>query len=84
MAEFIPFIMFVAACLVLMAGYPVAFSLAGTALLFALVGTITGHFDVAFLYALPNRLFGTMENTTLIAVPLIYLDGGYARKVSPV
>ena len=80
MAEFIPFIMFVAACLVLMAGYPVAFSLAGTALLFALVGTITGHFDVAFLYALPNRLFGTMENTTLIAVPLFILMGVMLEK----
>ena len=52
MADLIPFMMFFAACLVLMAGYPVAFSLAGTALLFALVGTFTGHFDVAFLLSL--------------------------------
>ena len=70
MVEFIPFVMFLAVCLVLMAGYPVAISLAGTALLFAAVGSLTGHFDMAFLQALPNRLFGTMENTTLIAVPL--------------
>ena len=48
MADLIPFVMFLVACLVLMAGYPVAFSLAGTALLFALVGTVTGHFDMAF------------------------------------
>ena len=80
MAEFIPFLMFLAACLVLMAGYPVAFSLAGTALLFAMVGTVTGHFDVAFIQALPNRLFGTMENTTLIAVPLFILMGVMLEK----
>ena len=80
MAEFIPFLMFLAACLVLMAGYPVAFSLAGTALLFAMVGTLTGHFDMAFIQALPNRLFGTMENTTLIAVPLFILMGVMLEK----
>jgi tripartite ATP-independent transporter DctM subunit len=72
--------MFLVACLVLMAGYPVAFSLAGTALLFALVGTVTGHFDMAFLQALPNRLFGTIENTTLIAVPLFILMGVMLEK----
>ena len=80
MTEFIPFLMFLVACLVLMAGYPVAFSLAGTALLFALVGTVTGHFDMAFLQALPNRLFGTIENTTLIAVPLFILMGVMLEK----
>ena len=75
MAEWIPFIMFVTVCLVLMVGYPVAFSLAGTALLFALMGMMTGYFDPAFLQALPNRLFGIMENGTLIAVPLFVLMG---------
>ena len=80
MTEFIPFLMFLVACLVLMAGYPVAFSLAGTALLFALVGTVTGHFDMAFLQALPNRLFGTIENSTLIAVPLFILMGVMLEK----
>ncbi|MDE0783974.1 MAG: TRAP transporter large permease subunit [Planktomarina sp.] len=80
MAELIPFIMFLAACLVLMAGYPVALSLAGTALLFALVGSVTGHFDTAFLMALPNRLFGTIENTTLIAVPLFIFMGVMLEK----
>jgi len=79
-AEFIPFLMFLAVCAVLMAGYPVAFSLAGTALLFALVGAVTGHFDMAFLQALPNRLFGTMENTTLIAVPLFIFMGVMLEK----
>ncbi|MFT7300343.1 MAG: tripartite ATP-independent transporter DctM subunit, partial [Porticoccus sp.] len=80
MAEFIPLLMFVVVCLVLMAGYPVALSLAGTALLFASVGNMTGHFDMAFLHALPNRLYGTIDNTTLIAVPLFVLMGVMLEK----
>ena len=80
MVELIPFVMFLLACLVLMAGYPVALSLAGTALLFALAGSVTGHFDTAFLMALPNRLFGTIENTTLIAVPLFIFMGVMLEK----
>jgi tripartite ATP-independent transporter DctM subunit len=63
-----------------MAGYPVALSLAGTALIFAGVGSVTGHFDMAFLMALPNRLFGTIENTTLIAVPLFIFMGVMLEK----
>ena len=75
MAELIPLILFFVVCLVLLAGYPVAFSLAGTALVFALLGHISGSFDDAFLQALPNRLFGIMSNTTLIAVPLFVFMG---------
>ncbi|MEZ5530567.1 MAG: TRAP transporter large permease subunit [Porticoccaceae bacterium] len=80
MAEYIPLLMFAVVCLALMAGYPVALTLAGTALLFALVGTATGHFDMSFLHALPNRLYGTMDNTTLIAVPLFVLMGVMLEK----
>ena len=80
MAEFIPLLMFLVVCLVLMAGYPVALSLSGTALIFAVVGYATGHFDMAFLQALPNRLFGTVKNTTLIAVPLFVLMGVMLEK----
>ncbi|WOJ92425.1 TRAP transporter large permease subunit [Congregibacter variabilis] len=67
--------MFAAVCGLLMLGYPVAFTLAGTALLFAAVGTIAGTFDPAFLEALPGRLFGTISNVTLIAVPLFVMMG---------
>ncbi len=80
MAELIPLLMFVVICLVLMAGYPVALSLSGTALIFAFVGYMTGTFDMAFLYALPNRLFGTIKNTTLIAVPLFVFMGVMLEK----
>ena len=78
--EYIPLLMFLVVCLTLMAGYPVAFSLAGTALIFALIGIVTGHFDIAFLAALPNRLYGTMTNTTLMAVPLFILMGVMLEK----
>ncbi len=80
MAEFIPLLMFLVICLVLMAGYPVALSLSGTALIFALVGYASGTFDMAFLQALPNRLFGTIKNTTLIAVPLFVFMGVMLEK----
>lgn len=80
MAEYIPLLMFAVVCLMLLAGYPVALSLAGTALIFAMVGTATGHFDMSFLHALPNRLYGTIDNTTLIAVPLFVLMGVMLEK----
>ncbi|VAX14308.1 TRAP dicarboxylate transporter, DctM subunit, unknown substrate 6 [hydrothermal vent metagenome] len=75
MAEYLPLFMFLTVCLVLLAGYPVAFSLGGTALLFAFGGELGGTFDNAFLQALPNRLFGIMTNSTLIAVPLFVFMG---------
>ncbi len=75
MAEYLPLFMFLAVCVVLLAGYPVAFSLGGTALLFAFGGELGGTFDSAFLQALPNRLFGIMTNATLIAVPLFVFMG---------
>ena len=75
MAEAMPFIMFLCVGLVLLSGYPVAFSLGGTALAFALIGQLTGTFDQAFLSALPNRLYGIMTNVTLVAVPLFVFMG---------
>ncbi|MDP5069827.1 MAG: TRAP transporter large permease subunit [Congregibacter sp.] len=72
--------MFAAVCGLLMLGYPVAFTLAGTALLFAAVGSIAGSFDPAFLEALPGRLFGTISNVTLIAVPLFVMMGVILEK----
>ena len=72
--------LFAAVCLLLMLGYPVAFTLAGTALVFAAGGIIAGVFDASFLSALPGRLFGTMSNTTLIAVPLFVLMGVILEK----
>ena len=78
--EYISLIMFLFVCLVLMAGYPVAYSLAGTALIFAGVGTLTGTFDLAFLHALPSRLNGIVTNQTLLAVPLFIFMGVMLEK----
>lgn len=78
--SYLPLWMFLAVCLMLMLGYPVAFSLAGTALLAALIGTLAGHFDLAFLAALPNRVYGIMTNATLIAVPLFVFMGMMLEK----
>jgi tripartite ATP-independent transporter DctM subunit len=75
MAEYMPLLMFVCVGLVLLSGYPVAFSLGGTALMFAVLGQLTGTFDQAFLSALPNRLYGIMTNITLVAVPLFIFMG---------
>ena len=73
--EYISIYLFLAVCLLLMLGFPVAFTLAGTALAFATGGILAGVFDAGFLSALPGRIFGTINNTTLIAVPLFILMG---------
>lgn len=80
MVEFLPLFLFAAVCVVLMFGYPVALSLAGTALVFAGGGMVFGVFDMAFLQAFPNRLYGIMTNQTLIAVPLFVLMGVLLEK----
>ncbi len=73
--EVMAILMFIVICGVLLLGYPVAFTLGGTALAFAALGGQLGLFDGAFLEALPNRLFGIMTNETLIAVPLFVFMG---------
>lgn len=75
MQGYIALWMFAAVFIVLLSGYPVAFALGGTALAFATVGIQFDVFDVAFLNALPNRLFGIINNETLIAVPLFVFMG---------
>lgn len=80
MTEFAPLIMVGITFLLLLLGYPVAMTLAGTALIAALIGILTGVFDAAFLMATPNRLFGIISNQTLIAVPLFVLMGVILEK----
>ena len=64
----------------LLSGYPVGFVLAGTSLLFSFIASIMGVFDVSFLMAFPNRLFGIMTNQNLLAVPLFILMGMILEK----
>jgi len=73
--EYLSLLMFLAVCLVLLLGYPVAYSLAGTALIFAGIGAFLGVFDTSYLQAVPSRLFGIVSNQTLIAVPLFVFMG---------
>ena len=73
--EWIAALLFVSVIVVLLAGFPVAFTLGGTALIFALVGSLTGTFSEALLSGLPNRVFGIMTNETLVAVPLFVFMG---------
>ena len=73
-------LLFLAAITILLAGFPVAFSLAGAGLLFALIGTVTGSFDPVFLEAVPNRIFGIMTNEVLVAVPLFVFMGVMLEK----
>jgi len=78
--EYMALYLFIAVCLVLLIGFPVAFSLAGTALAFAGIGMMLGHFDASFLHAIPNRLFGIVSNSILMAVPLFIFMGVMLEK----
>ena len=73
--EWVAGLLFVTVILVLLAGFPVAFTLGGTALVFAMLGVIGGGFNEALLSGLPNRIFGIMSNETLVAVPLFVFMG---------
>ena len=73
--EWAALLLFLSVIVLLLAGFPVAFSLGGTALIFAFVGVLTGGFESAFLSGLPSRMFGIMTNETLVAVPLFVFMG---------
>ena len=75
MVEYAPLILFAAIFLVLLLGYPVALTLAGTGLMAAAIGLTFGVFDASLLMATPNRLFGIISNQTLVAVPLFVFMG---------
>ena len=67
--------MFAAAIVALLAGFPVAFTLGGVALIFALIGIQLGVFYPSDLKAFPLRIEGVMKNSVLIAVPLFIIMG---------
>ena len=68
-------ILFLLVIFILMFGYPVAFTLSGVSIIFALICSLTGNFDLSILYALPNRIFGIITNETLIAIPMFIFMG---------
>jgi len=73
--EIIPLLLLVFICLALLFGYPVAFTLSGVSILFALICMPFGIFDESILKSIPLRIFGIMNNVTLLAVPLFIFMG---------
>ncbi|MBA5779244.1 TRAP transporter large permease subunit [Stappia sp. F7233] len=79
--ELLPVFMFVALGLLLFTGFPVAFTLGGIGLAFAVVGDLTGALNWARMNVLPNRIFGqTMENPVLVAIPMFIFMGTMLEK----
>ncbi len=75
MIEHLDLLLFAATCAGLLLGYPVAFTLAGVALFFGLLGIYFDVFDASYFFSLPQRIFGTMTNEVLLAVPLFIFMG---------
>jgi tripartite ATP-independent transporter DctM subunit len=73
--ELLAVLMVVAVCAVLFAGYPVALTLGGVSLAFAVLGHATGAMNLSLLGALPQRMFGVMTNEVLLAIPLFIFMG---------
>ncbi|MFV2039082.1 MAG: TRAP transporter large permease subunit [Acidimicrobiales bacterium] len=77
---FLALFMFVIFMAMILTGYNVAFSFAGTAIVFAFIGDLTDTFDPSTLNILPARWFGAISNGTLLAVPLFVLMGAILEK----
>ncbi|MGG6296311.1 TRAP transporter large permease [Leptolyngbya sp. AN02str] len=78
--EWLAIAMFVGFFIILLSGYPVAFSFAGTGLVFGLIGWFVGAFEPARLLLLSNLWFGTMSNFTLLAIPYFVFLGAVLEK----
>jgi len=78
--EIIPLLLLVLICLALLFGYPVAFTLSGVSILFALICIPFGIFDESILKSIPLRIFGIMNNVTLLAVPLFIFMGSVLER----
>jgi tripartite ATP-independent transporter DctM subunit len=78
--EWLSIVMFVGFFFLLLSGYPVAFSFAGTAIVFGAIGLLVGEVEVRRLLLLPNVWFGTMSNFTLLAIPFFIFLGSVLEK----
>ncbi len=78
--EWLALVLFAVIFIALLIGFPVALTLAGTSLLFALIANAFGAFDMAFLHSIPSRIFSIMSNEILIAVPLFIFMGVMLEK----
>lgn len=80
MADMLAIAMFGFACIALMGGYNVAFTLSGVSLIFASIGVLTGSFEPEFLLSLPGRIYPLVTREILIAVPLFVFMGVMLEK----
>lgn len=78
--EWLALVMFVVFFMLIIYGYPVAYSFAGTAILFLVIGLVLGVFDMRWLRLLPNRWFGTMSDFTLLAIIFFVFMGAVFEK----
>jgi tripartite ATP-independent transporter DctM subunit len=78
--EWLAIAMFAGFFFILMTGYPVGFSFAGTAMVFGLVGIALGAFNFQLVRLLPGKWFGTMSDVQLIAIPFFIFLGSILEK----
>ena len=78
--EWLALVMFVLFFVLILYGYPVAFSFAGTAFVFMLIGWALGIFNMNWIKLLPNRWFGTMSDFTLLAIIFFVFMGAIFEK----
>ncbi|MCC5898171.1 MAG: TRAP transporter large permease subunit [Phormidium sp. BM_Day4_Bin.17] len=80
MLEWLGILMFAGVLVLLLLGYPVAFTLGGVAVLFSLIGSVLGVFNLALWGTLPLQVFNTMSNYTLLAIPYFIFMGAMLEK----
>jgi tripartite ATP-independent transporter DctM subunit len=80
--EFFSIVMFVTTLILLIFGFPVAFTLAGSALIFAFLGDLLEIFNFRMLFFFPQRIYGIMINEALVAVPLFIFMGILLEKTN--
>ena len=73
-------LLFILVIFILMLGYPVAFTLSGVSIIFAIFCSFTNNFDLTLLFALPSRIFGIITNETLVAIPMFIFMGVMLEK----
>ncbi|UWP98519.1 TRAP transporter large permease [Aliiroseovarius crassostreae] len=80
MSAHLDLIMFAALMGAILMGFPVSFSIAGVAIIFAYLGWMLGVMDISLLGAMSQRVFGLLSNQVLIAIPLFVLMGAILEK----
>ena len=80
--DILAIVMFISTLLLMLFGFPVAFTLAGSALIFAFIGDLLDIFNFRMLFFFPQRIYGVMINEALVAVPLFIFMGVMLEKTN--